>query len=481
MLKVDKKSEEQNSKANTRINKDYNEEEELPHFVSIDKSHKSEKYVDYVKSSFNKQPCFENLVGLIFKYGINELTLRCKIIPGVPLKPMLAQPARNLTKIFARIGDRPFISEFKYDGERVQIHNSGTETWIFSRNCENITTKYFDVSELDIHNCSYVIDGEVVAFSEDGIQTFQVLSTRKRKPSDEVSGREKQTNRISFNVSDNTDKKTSSVLFQASGNENQDTGNKHRKKIITEVCVFVFDLLYFNGRELLDEDFSTRRKILRENFREIENKFVFARGIEVTDEDSVSSFFREAINSRCEGIMVKLLDSSYKLSTRTNSWIKIKSDYIENTGDSLDLVVIGGYYGKGRRKGRYGGYLLAAYNDENEKYEAFCKIGTGFTDEALENFHAKFSEYITLNTAEFSYKTAVKPDVWFEPVFVWEIKAASFTRSPIYSVGIEEEKGLSLRFPRFIREREDKGPKDSTTTAQILKMYSDELNDPMEF
>lgn len=389
--------------------------------------------IEQVKECFNKQPDFSSLVKLIYYYGTREFAKKCLVTPGIPLKPMLAQPIKNMTKMFSKLGDNKFLTEYKYDGERIQIHHADGETWVFSRNCENIGEKYSDLRVLEINKKSFIIDGEVVAYGDEGILPFQILSGRKRTGIDQ-------------------------------------------NQIETKACIFVFDILYFNGKDLLNCNLSERRRVLRENFQEIKNKFHFAKSTAETNEESIEKFFQKSVTSRCEGVMVKLLDSLYRPSVRTNSWIKMKNDYLDKVGDSLDLVVMGAYYGKGKRVGVYGKYLLGAFNEENGKYYACCKIGTGFTDADLINYHEKMSSYIMKSVPDYVYKTNVCPDVWLEPHFVWEVKAASFSLSPIYSVGDINGKGLSLRFPRFIRERTDKTPVTATTTSEILQMYNDEIS-----
>lgn len=405
-------------------------------------------YIQNIKDAYNKQPNFEILVNLLLKYGIKNIQKHAKITPGVPLKPMLAQPSNNLTKAFSKVENVEFVSEYKYDGERVQIHhmcsntnnitnnntNNGStssSTMIFSRNSENITQKYPDIAGLDLGNKSFIIDGEVVAYKDGKILPFSILSTRKRK-----------------NVG----------------------------IIEVQVCVFAFDILYFDGVDLLNKKLEERRNILFNNFKSIPDKFQFVDSIICRGVEEIDSHFKKAISEDCEGVMIKSLESVYRPSLRTNSWIKVKSDYLDNLGDSMDLVVMGAYYGKGKRTGNYGGYLLGSYNDEMELYEACCKIGTGFSDENLQAFHAELSNYITTDTREYSYKKGSSPDVWFLSRVVWEVKAASLSLSPIYTAGSVDGRGLSLRFPRFIRIRTDKKPSEATTSKQMLYIYNNNKN-----
>lgn len=396
----------------------------------------NEKIIQMVKDAYNKQPDFEHLVGLILQHGIENLPETCKITPTIPLKPMLAQPSNNLTKAFSRVENVEFVSEYKYDGERVQIHHKDGKTEIFSRNSENLSQKYPDLVSLNLHDKSFIIDGEVVAYEDGRILPFQVLSTRKRKNID---------------------------------------------KIEVQVCVFAFDILYFDSEELLNQKLRDRRQLLFSNFNEVDDKFKFVNSLECKSVEDIDGHFKQAIQNNCEGVMIKSLESVYRPSLRTNSWVKIKNDYLESCGDSMDLIVMGAFYGKGKRTGTYGGFLLGSYNDETELFEACCKIGTGFSDENLQAFYSELSDYITADLSQYVFKkNGVKPDVWFTPRAVWEVRAASLSLSPIYSAGKWDDKGISLRFPRFIRVREDKSAVDATTSNQILRMYNDSKNEESE-
>lgn len=371
-----------------------------------------------IKTTYCQCPNYDVIVGVLLEHGIDELLDRCPMRPGTPLKPMLAHPTRGIQEVLERFDGIRFTAEYKYDGERAQIHiDADGSVSIYSRNQECNTTKYPDIigrvpdaflaGPSGLRQC--ILDCEAVAWDaeREQILPFQVLSTRKRKDAVE-------------------------------------------EEIKVRVCVFMFDLLFWDGEPLVTRPFAERRALLQQHFREVPGQWRFATSLDTSDMDELQAFLEVSIKDNCEGLMVKTLDkdATYEIAKRSRNWLKIKKDYLTGVGDSLDLVVIGGYHGKGKRAGVYGGFLLACYDPDTEQYQSICKIGTGFSDEDLQQ-HSEFLKQHLVAAAKpyYAYEaTAHEADVWFEPVQVWEVLCADLSLSPVHQAakGIVSDRKRSV-------------------------------------
>lgn len=354
-----------------------------------------------------------------------------------PIKPMLAQRISEFETIREKIESERISAEEKYDGERIQAHKDGEKIQLFSRRLSNITSQFPDVVEnvqKFINTEKAVLDGEVIAydFEEEKYEPIQKLMKRRRK----------------YDV------------------------EEYAEKI--PVKYMIFDILYLNGSSLLHEDYLTRREQLKDI---VENhKYLAVTNNIITKQmDEIDDYFQQCINRGLEGIICKSCahDSFYQPGARGWLWIKWKKDYVTELSDTLDLVVVGTYAGKGKRAGTYGALLCAAYNHDKDLFQTVCKLGTGFTDEQLENIPKKLEKYQTdKKPARVEISDDLKPDYWFEPGQVLEIYGMEITKSPVHTCCKDShEKGLALRFPRFKRWRPEKKADQATTTQEIEQMY----------
>jgi DNA ligase-1 len=333
------------------------------------------------------------------------------------------------------------IVEYKYDGERGQIHKKGDTVVIFSRRLENITHMYPDVQEYARNRIKAeeaIVEGEIVAVDpETGeLRPFQELMHRRRKHDIHTAMKE------------------------------------------YPVYVRLFDLLYVDGEDYTVKPLPERRRKLAEIIDESE-EFRLAEHIETDDPDELEKFFLEAIAEGAEGVVVKAVHGQavYQAGSRGWLWIKYKRDYKSEMIDTVDLVAVGAFYGRGRRGGTYGALLMAAYDPEADMFRTVCKVGSGFTDEDLARLPEMFKDLI-IPHKHARVDSRMQADVWFVPAKVAEIIGAEITLSPLHTCCMDAVRpgaGLSIRFPRFIRWRPDKGPEDATTTHELLEMYKKQL------
>lgn len=407
-----------------------------------------EAAVNRLQQAYSECPCQDKLVAAMLELGGTEgLQERCHLLPGIPVAPMLAKPTKGVTEVLDRFQGVKFTCEWKYDGERAQVHMLPDGTIkIFSRNSEDTTGKYPDLAEALREACpasvtSCVVDGEVVAYDREkqALLPFQVLSTRARKGA----------------TIDN---------------------------VKVQVIYCAFDILYLNDTSLLRNSLRERRDILRSSLTEVEGRVTFAQSHDGADTEELNEFLAASVKGNCEGLMVKTLDqdATYEPSKRSLNWLKLKKDYMDGVGDTLDLVPVAAFSGKGKRTGTFGAYLLACWDEENEEFQAICKIGTGFSDEVLES-HTKFfkeNDHVREKPpVNLVYGDTLQPDVWLNPVVVWEVRAADLSISPVHKAAlglVDPGKGIALRFPRFMRIRDDKSPEQATNASQVAQMYRDQ-------
>lgn len=393
------------------------------------------KYSGRIKESYSVCTDIGELAESLAKYGTGALG-NFSIKLGRPVRSMLAQRVEVFEEIEERISGKKAAEE-KYDGERVQIHKDGSEVEAFSRRLEDITAQYPDILEAVRENVladKTVLDGEIIAYIKEGsnraeeFRSFQKLMQRRRK----------------YDVEKYTQ--------------------------IFPVAVFFFDILYLEGNSLLKEPYPERRALLEKHLKE-SGVIRLARRIVTENLEEIEDFFNETLEKRLEGIVIKSTSdaSVYEAGKRSWFWLKWKEEYAEGMRETFDLVVVGRYYGKGRRKGSFGALLCAVFNEEEQRFETFTKVGTGFTDLDAKEIDKLLSGHITPDVPKnVSIKSRMIPDIFMEPFLVIEVLGMEITESPGHTAGGgEEQNGLALRFPRFLRIRYDKGPYDITTVQEI--------------
>jgi len=457
------------------------------------------KVEEIVKTCFARRPNYNDLVPVLLEIGVcDELLVRCNLGLHVPLRPMLGSITRDLGEMLTKLQGRDFSCEYKYDGQRAQVHcDEQGKVSIFSRHLEVMTDKYPDLVALvpDIRGdgvSSFILEGEVVAVDQETgeLKTFQTLTNRARK--------------------------------------DVDLGT-----IQVNVCLFAFDLMYLNGEPLLARPFRERRGLLRSMFIEKQHRFTWVKCIDATSQDAetVQEFLKSAIDIKCEGIMVKVLDnlpnpdlltedtegttgikrepslpatpskkarkktqeekdqdkqsgarrkallSTYEPDKRLDSWLKVKKDYDSTVFDTIDLVPVAGWHGQGRKAAWWSPILLACRNPDTGSLEVVTKCISGFNDKFYKENKEKYAEdgdNTTRTKPSYVEYSGGHPDVWFEPQEVWEMAFADITLSPVYTAAIglvNEDRGLSMRFPRFLKVRDDKSIEEASTNEFLANLY----------
>ena len=360
-----------------------------------------------------------------------------EVRPGRPVRPMLAQRLATAADILEKLGGR-CVAEYKYDGERVQVHRQNDSFTLFSRRLERITDQYPDAVDLlrrGLGPTTAILEAEVVAIDPEAgqLRPFQELMHRRRKHG---------------------------VAEAATGNP---------------VGLFCFDLLQVGDRDLTRLPYPQRRQALTEVIMPSDRLRLTASKV-VGAPAELDAFFEEAITDGCEGLVCKSIgpESVYQAGARGWVWIKYKRDYRTELQDTVDLVAVGAFHGRGRRRGMYGALLMAAYDDTDDVFRTFCKVGAGFTDDDLVALRGRLGPHeISHHPARVDAR--IEPDVWFEPSLVLEIVGAEITLSPVHTAGwgqLKPDAGLALRFPRFTgKYRDDKSPEGATTVKEILDLY----------
>ena len=369
--------------------------------------------------------------------GLNAVE-QIHVRPGSPVRAMLAQRLSDAAEILAKLGGR-CAAEYKYDGMRVQAHRTADGAIeLFTRRLERVSTQFPDVVATLLAGLGpreAILEGEVVAYdaATGELHPFQEVMFRRRKHG----------------------------IDQA--------------MLDVPVGLFCFELLYADGQDLTRLPYPQRRAALAAAIT-VSDRLRLTTATEVDDPASLDVAFEQAVTDGCEGLVCKSVgpDASYQAGARGWQWIKLKRDYRTELSDTVDLVAVGAFAGRGRRAGVYGALLLAAYDPAADLFRTVTKCGTGFSDADLAALPARLAPLAAPHRPA-RVDARQEPDLWFEPGLVLEILSAELTLSPNYTAAwgqLKPDAGLAMRFPRFTgRWRDDKAPEDATSTQELAGLY----------
>jgi len=371
-----------------------------------------------------------------------EAVERFKITIGRPIRSMLCERLPSAKDIIEKLGESA-AAEYKYDGLRVQAHIDAKNIHLFSRRLENITEQFPDIAKL-LRKCikadRTIVEGECVAVDvhTGDMLPFQVISQRR--------GRKYELERMSEEV---------------------------------PVTLFLFDVLYVDGKDMTTVPYPERRYVLSSLVQSSEH-VKLSEQFQTRSPEHLEELMEQAVAAGCEGLVVKSTspESIYQAGSRGWLWIKYKRSYKAEIQDTFDLVPVGAFAGRGRRAGTYGALLMATYNPKDDVFETLSKLGSGFTDDDLMTLPKLLKDAVTKQKHP-RVKSLMEPDFWFVPSIVLEVAADEITLSPLHTCSrdiVRPGSGLALRFPRFTGKwRKDKNPEDATTSQEAVEMYKKQL------
>jgi DNA ligase-1 len=355
---------------------------------------------------------FGEVARIAKKNGTNGLK-KVRVQLGKPIQVMLGEKAESIESVIKDFGK--VAVEYKYDGVRCQIQKKNDNVWVYTRRLEDVTKQFPDIVEfckkgLKSNEC--IVEGEALGIdTKTGLPLpFQMLSQRIHRKYDI---------------------------------------EKMVKKI--PVQIHLFDVIYLEGKTLLDKPFKERRKILKSIVKPIPKKFELAKQLVTNDVKKAEAFYKEALDAKQEGVFLKVLDSSYVFGRHVGGWYKIKPIM-----ETLDLVIVGATLGEGSRAKWLSSYVLACRDPDTGKFLPCGMMGTGLTEEQFQLMTDTLKELIIEEKGR---------EVKLRPKIVVEVAYQEIQKSPNY------ESGLALRFPRLIRIREDKGLDEVDTIERVNELF----------
>jgi len=361
--------------------------------------------------------------------GVEKLEVRI----GSPIRSELCERLPSPEKIIEKMGEVDVQN--KFDGFRVQIHKDGENIRMFSRNLEEMTHMFPELTKAaknEIKARSVILDSEALAYNPESEEFLPFQETTKRR----------------------------------------------RKHNILEMAAklplkaFVFDILYKDGKGLLDLPLSKRIEILKEVLPE-DDVLIRTKNQTVKDAKTLGLLLEDSISKGLEGLVIKKLQSPYEAGARNFNWVKLKRHSAGELNDTIDCVILGYISGKGKRTAFGAGALLVGvYDKKKDEFMTVSKIGTGLTDEEWREVH-KRADKISLEHKPPRVNSLITPSVWIRPEIVIEVLADEITRSPIHTAGkTDTEPGFALRFPRLVSFRSaDRKAEDATSVEELIEMY----------
>lgn len=359
-----------------------------------------------------------------------------KVQVGKPIRSELCERLPSPEKAIEKM--EKVDVQYKYDGFRVQIHKDSEKVYMFSRNLENMTHMFPELIEATLKQIkanTAILDTEALAYNTESEEFLPFQETTKRR----------------------------------------------RKHGISEMAqklplkAFVFDILYKDGKSLIDEPLYRRLEILKETIKE-DDVLIPTKNQVIDKAKDLALILDDSISKGLEGIVIKKIDSKYEAGARNFNWVKLKRHATGELNDTIDCVILGYITGKGKRTAFGAGALLVGiYDDKKDEFVTVSKIGTGLSDDEWREIH-KRADRISIDHKPARVNSLISPSVWIKPEIVIEVLADEITRSPIHTAGkTNVEAGYALRFPRLVTFRgEDKKAEDATTVKELIEMYKDQ-------
>lgn len=380
------------------------------------------------------------LIAKTLKEGGIEAIEKMQISIGIPIRPAAAERLPTAQAIVDKLG--PCVAQPKLDGFRLQIHLDKTgakpKVYFFSRNLKDMSDMFPDlvapIEELDVE--TLICEGEAIGYDPNTGTFLPFQETVKRRRKHDI------------------------------------------EKAATEfpLKLFLFDLLYLNGKSLLDDPHEERYEKMKQLVKEDpDNPLQFIQEKEITTGKQLEDYFYAMIEEGLEGVVVKRMDAIYQPGKRNFNWIKLKRQEEGELEDTIDCVILGYYYGSGKRATfGIGAFLVGIFDKKHDRFETVAKVGTGLSDVAWKELREKLdTAVVTQKPVNVECAKDLYPDIWTAPEIVCVIRADEITKSPTHTAGkTAQELGFALRFPRFMGYRDDKSPEDATTAAELKEMFA---------